>query len=140
MSLDLKKLLTTAITSGEVGLDELKDLFIDLFDELKRNDKEMYNDLSLKIYKHIYGNTITKDCAEEIVRKMKPYGEKWTYEGVQNYNKGYNQSEFYLVMNMFYNDYGKIIGNDNSNYVRFTEAWLDDKDAKENKTFDYFMK
>lgn len=140
MSLDLKKILTNAITSGSVGLDELKDLFIDLFDDLRRSDKEMYDELTLKIYEHIYGCTIPKEYAEEIVKQMKPYGEKWNYEQVQNYNKGYNKSEFYLVMNMFYNDYGKIIGNDNSNYVRFTEAWFDDIDGKENKTFNYFMK
>lgn len=48
--------------------------------------------------------------------------------------------EFYLVMNMFYNDYNKIIGNDENTYAKFADAWFNDIDGKENKTFDYFMK
>lgn len=140
MSLDLKKILTNAITSGSVGLDELKDLFFNMLDDLKKKEPELYKELSLEVYEHIYGDKITKECAEVIVKGMKPYGEKWKYETVQNYNKGYDPVEFYLVMNMFYNDYNKIIGNDENTYAKFADAWFTDIDGKENKTFDYFMK
>lgn len=38
------------------------------------------------------------------------------------------------------NDYNKIIGNDENTYAKFADAWFNDIDGKENKTFDYFMK
>lgn len=139
MELDFKKVLTDAITSNRISLDDLKNIFVEMIDDLKRNDKEMYDDITLKFYKNIYGTSITKECAEEIVSKMKPFGEKWNYDSIQPYNKGYEPNEFYLVMNMFYNDFSKLIGNDTTNYAKFTEAWFDDKDAKENKTFKYFI-
>lgn len=123
-----------------MGLDELKDLFFNMLDDLKKKEPKLYKELSLEVYEHIYGNKITKECAEVIVKYMKPYGEKWKYETVQNYNKGYDHVEFYLVMNMFYNGYNKIIGNDENTYAKFADAWFTDIDGKENKTFDYFMK
>lgn len=140
MSIDIKKLLTNAVVNGKLSLDELKDLVVEMLDDLKRYDSKMYDDISLELYKHIYGDEITLECAKEIVSKMKPNGEKWSYETLNQYNKGYDKVNFYLVMNMFWNDYKTVIGNDLNTYVKLTEAWFEDIDAKPEKTFDYFMK
>ena len=138
--LDFKKVMHTSIENGYLDFEKLQSIIIDMFYDVKKNDKEMYEDLTLEFYEDIYGHKICKEMAYDIVRNMKPIGEKWTFDQVSPLNKGHDPVEFYIVMNMLYNDYYHLIGNDNSMYVKFADAWFNDIDGKKHKTFDYFMK
>ena len=52
-----------------------------------------------------------------------------------------NQQDFYLVINSLGNDYGDIISIDDvETYVKMTKAWIEDKDAKDDKVWIYFTK
>ena len=46
--------------------------------------------------------------------------------------------DFYVVLNSAYNDYRDVFGDSLDTYVRYTEAFINDEDAKEGKVFKYF--
>ena len=52
--------------------------------------------------------------------------------------------EFYVMMNAMYTDYGEVAKKYNINnpdfFAALTKAWMNDKDAAENKTKKYFEK
>ena len=56
----------------------LSDILLDALEIMKETDEQNYEVYSTKLYKMAYGNNLTKELAEEIVSKMRPYGEKWT--------------------------------------------------------------
>ena len=52
-----------------------------------------------------------------------------------------NQEDFYLVINSLGNDYADVISIEEvDTYVKMAKAWIEDKDAKEDKTWIYFTK
>ena len=90
-----------------------------------------------------YGYKFTDEMAEKIVIDMKPYHLHWTKEqttGVMR-NAGLNidENDFFVVMNMAYNDYHELFGEDVDNYIRFSKMCIEDEDAKPHKVFNYFM-
>ena len=48
-------------------------------------------------------------------------------------------SDFFITLNMSYNDYKNIFGDNLEMYVKYAEAFIKDEDAKEDKVFLYFM-
>lgn len=48
--------------------------------------------------------------------------------------------DFYVVMNMAWNDYKSVLGESVDNYVKFTKAFIKDEDAPEDKVYMYFTK
>lgn len=92
--------------------------------------------------KWLIGKTISKSMAKKWVTSMKPYGEHWDYETTTQLLKdnGINLEpiDFYVVINMMYNDYAKVIGDDLDMYVKLSRAWLKDEDAKEGKLYEYW--
>lgn len=93
---------------------------------------------------------ITKEIAEKWVKSMQnsdgSTGEHWTLEQTDQLMKsrGYkcNPAEFFLVLNMLYSDYYEVFhkyGVETPDfYAEMAKAWIDDPDAKENKTAEYF--
>ena len=97
-----------------------------------------------------YMYSMTIEEAQNIVRKMEPYGEKFTYDIVEQFlaEKGITEEtdiiEYYLSMNMFYNDYKHIFDkynnlNQKDIYYDFSEAFINDKDAPKYKIEKYFL-
>ena len=93
--------------------------------------------------------SIDKKCAEEIVRNMRPKGEMWPLEQVEKYvtQKGIHGDyiEWYLVMNMCYNDYygtAKMYGlqNEVDFYFNLAKDFIEDPDAEPYKVARYFCK
>ena len=92
----------------------------------------------------------SRDGRAEIVSNMKPIGEKFPYIVVEQYlkEKGLELDEeqtieYYLVMNMFFNDYRKIFEkyptlNQKDIYFDFSRAFIDDIDAPKHKVGKYF--
>lgn len=83
-----------------------------------------------------------------IVRNMRPQGQVWTYDQVEELvkTKGITDCfvDWYLVMNMCYNDYyntAKIYGlqNDANFYFNLAKDFIEDPDASPNKVSMYFI-
>ena len=104
------------------------------FEELKTRDYEMYEELEEDLYKEIYGYHFNEWMLEKALCKMKnedgTTGGHWdvsTTTQVANNNgivfEKFNEYDWNYVMNMFYSDYYRVIGNDTSAYVKLSKAF-----------------
>lgn len=140
----IKEMIETVISKGKTeDMLKLNDMLNELICDLKVENPKLYREYKKELYETAYGKVIMEDKAIEIVEEMRPFGEKWDIEtiekvSVDNMIKG-NKSDVYLVMNSLYNDYYDVFGEDTDTYVKMTKSWLDDKDAVEDKVYEYFM-
>lgn len=90
---------------------------------------------------------IPLDKAKDIVRKMRPFGEHWSFETVKHYVESKDVIGqcvyYYLVMNMMYNDYYDVATNfghqaDTEFYFELAHAFINDEDGKKHKVERYF--
>lgn len=91
---------------------------------------------------------IPKDEAEDIVRHMSPRGQNWSYSQAKDFVESHgvqdNWVNWYLVLNMVYNDYyatAKVFGlqNDAEFYFNLAKDFIEDPDAKPLKVEKYFL-
>lgn len=47
--------------------------------------------------------------------------------------------DFWVVMNMAWNDYKEVFEDNVEMYAKFSEAFIKDEDAVKSKVYDYFM-
>lgn len=125
---------------------KLNDMLNELICDLKISNPKLFKEYKKELYELAYGKVILKDKAIEIVNDMTPYGEHYDMEMVERVVKSYNLKhsvvDVYLVLNSIYNDYCEVFGDSeeaNETYVNMTKAWLNDKDAIEDKVYCYFM-
>ena len=124
-------------------MQELSEMLKESVDLIQSYDEEFYKDITMRIYEMAYGKTLSKELAENIVDKMKPYGERWTIEETsqfQNQN-GLNHIrtvDFYIVLNSAYNDFRDVFGDEITNYINYVLDFIQDEDAKEGKVFLYY--
>ena len=126
-------------------MERLGDMFVDVMYKLKEYDEKCFEKYKMKLYVMAYGEVLTEDMAKEIVHDMKPYGEHWNIETTTGVKTQYgitdiSDVDFYTVMNMAWNDYYEVFGEDLETYVKFSKAFIKDIDAKEGKVFRYFTK
>lgn len=125
-------------------MEKLSDILSEVIDLIKEYDKDTYREYKMELYKMAYGDRLTEDMAEDSVEHMRPYGKKWSInetEDMQN-NYGINNIdpiEFFAVLNMSYNDYRDVFGDDLDMYIRFTQAFINDEDARPGKVLRYLM-
>ena len=124
-------------------MQELGDMLADIIYMTKESHPELYEKYKMKLYEMAYGKVLTEDMAEDIVHNMKPDGEHWTIEDTNSVKTQYGLSnissiDFYTVMNMAWNDYNNIFGDDLEMYVKYTKAFILDEDAKKDKVYLYF--
>lgn len=142
--MDIEDMVQRIVDSGNVEyMHTLSDILDDVLEEICKYDKDKYKQYELKLYKLAYGNTFTREMAEEIVSKMRPYGTKWSIEETKQIQSQYGMNDispadFFIVLNMAYNDYNDIFNENIEMYVRFVDDFINDEDAKEDKTFIYF--
>ena len=109
---------------------------------IEKLDESKYGEYELEIYEIINGKKISEEIATTWVESMLPYGMKWSMEETTQVmrDKGLNFEpvEFYVVMNMIFNDYNNIVLDNLDTAVEMTKDWLNDKDAKENKLYNYY--
>ena len=108
-------------------------------------------------YSHSEGvPELTKDKAKEWVRSMRPStggdkekGERWSYDEttsiLRQHGWEHDPAEWYAILHAMYYDYCKVAkkygqGNNPEFYVDLAHAWLDDKDANEDKAALYYAK
>lgn len=106
-------------------------------------------------YEHGHGEMrskkpITKEEAEEWSHGLKnadgSKGPHWTFEQSKQVmlQRGFDVDpyEFYLVLNMLYSDFCEVLKNHGiakmDLYADLAKAWINDPDAVENKTAEYF--
>lgn len=102
-------------------------------------------------YDYQEADGLTEDEAMEWVESMSDgkdkRGEKWTMDQTTNLlrQKGYKHdpAEWYAIMHAVYYDYCSVakkygLGSNDEFYADLAHAWLDDKDAVENKALVYY--
>ena len=142
--MDIEEYIEKIVDNGKIeDMQELSELLEDIMEIIKDYDKECYEDFEMKLYEMAYGNHLNKSMAQDIVNKMRPYGQRWSYEESRNLQeqrgiKDIDPIEFFVVMNSAYNDYKDIFSEDIEGYIRFTIDFIKDEDAKEGKVFAYF--
>lgn len=142
--MDIEEYIEKIVDNGKIeDMQELSDMLEDTMEIIKDYDKQCYKDFEMKLYKMAYGNHLNKSMAQDIVNKMRPYGERFSFEETKNLQRqrGINdidECEFYVVINSAYNDYKDLFNEDLESYVRFTIDFIKDEDAKEGKVFAYF--
>ena len=115
-----------------------------LLDNIKETEPGFYSHAESLLYEAYYGKKLTHELAEKIIHCMKPYGMKWTEEQTTNVMKSKNLTldpvEFWIVMNMAYNDYHEMFDEDLEKYVEYAKLFIKDEDAEEGKVYTYFTK
>lgn len=118
----------------------------DAVERLKKTQPDAYSHLMDTLEDIAY--SISHDEAELIVRRMVPKGQNWSYSAIQDFlaRKGVTTKicEWYLVMNMVYNDYyntAKLYGlqNDVEFYYNLAKDFITDPDAAPHKVQKYFL-
>lgn len=142
--MDIEEIIQKIVENGKVeDMETLSDILEDTMEELEKYDKDYFDKYTMKLYKMAYGNVLNKEMAEEVVSKMRPYGERWDIEESQSIMEQYGINgvriiDFYIVINSAYNDYRDLFEDDIEKYVRFTMDFIQDEDAKMDKVFLYF--
>lgn len=125
---------------------DLECLFSDLISEVKDKNPELASKYLDELEDYMYSISIEE--AQSIVKCMKPIGEKYTYDFVDSALSDRDLEEadiidYYLTMNMFYNDYKMVFEKYNMNnkdiILDFTEAFINDEDGPKYKTEKYFL-
>ena len=138
------ELMTKLIDKGVD--DEVWTISEDMLNKLARKDPMMFDEYIDKLEHLAY--RIPKDEAERIVRAMRPKGQYWSYTQVMDLvrSKGVTGDcvNWYLVMNMVYNDYcatAKHFGlqNDVEFFYHLAKDFIEDPDAKPMKVEKYFL-
>lgn len=124
-------------------MQKLGDMLAEIIYSMKESHHELYEKYKMELYVMAYGEVLTEEMAEDIVHKMKPDGEHWDIGTTTEVKNKYGLNEitivdFYIVMNMAHNDYKGVFGDDLDMYVKYSKAFIEDKDAKKGKVFKYF--
>lgn len=143
---NVKKMIEKIVDDGSVEeMHELSYVLQEVLDILKDYNPDKYKEYEMHLYKMAYGCNLSQDMAEEIVSKMQPYGEKWSIQATRQVQDEYglqhlNPIDFYVVINSAYNDYSELFRDNVDMYVKFTQLFMEDEDAKKDKVFLYFTK
>ena len=126
-------------------MQKLGDMLADIIYSTKESHPEIYEKYKMELYVMAYGKVLTEEMAEDIVHKMKPAGEHWSMEETNSVKAQYGLNnisnvDFYTVMNMAWNDYKGVFGENLEMYVNYSKAFIEDEDAKKGKVFIYFTK
>jgi len=141
----IEKYIRKIVNDGDRReMEELSDILVEVVDIIKKYDEDCYDEYKKKLYKMAYGNEINEDVAKEIVREMKPAGQRWSINETEQMQRDYGMDNidpvsFYLVMNQGFNDYRDVFGDSLDMYIRYAEAFICDEDAKPNKILNYFL-
>ncbi len=130
--------------------EQLKYFLLDTFDELKKVDREMYEELEDDLYKEVYGCHFNKWLLEKALSNMKnedgTTGGHWTVEQTNSVAKSnnipftnFNEYDWNYVMNTVFSDYYGAVPNDLSYYVSLSKKFLEDKDAPKGKAYHYYI-
>ena len=133
---------------SKVSREDLEEMIRTLMSELEEDNPELYEKYRLEAEDYMYCMSIEE--ARTIVHNMKPYGEKFSYEAINLFLSEKDLDldeleiiEYYLVMNMFYNDFKPVFDkypalNIKETYYEFSKCFIEDVDAPKYKVEKYF--
>lgn len=142
---NIQKYIKDIINSDNATKKEkLNDMFSEIMERMKYKNPCDYKEKEKELYEIAEGKVLNKEKASEIIKKMKPKGQKWTLEETESVRISYNYVDirpidFWVVMNMAYNDYYNLMKDNIEMYAKFSELFIKDEDADENKVYNYFM-
>lgn len=134
---------------NKVSREDLEEMIRAIMSELEEDSPELYEKYKLEAEDYMYCMSIEE--AREIVHNMKPFGEKFSYEMINQFLSDKDSDleeldiiEYYLVMNMFYNDFKSVFEkypalNQKETYYDFSKCFIEDVDAPKYKVEKYFI-
>ena len=143
--MEIERYIRKIVNDGDRReMEELSDILVEVVDIIKKYDEDCYKEYKYKLRKMAYGDEITEEEAKEIVRNMRPEGERWNIEQTSQMQRDYGYEnidsvKFYLVANQGFNDYREVFGDNLETYIRYTEAFINDPDAGPHKVEKYFL-
>nr|DAF76534.1 MAG TPA: hypothetical protein [Caudoviricetes sp.] len=145
--MDTRSLIKKVLAKDDTGLECIVNTLEEALCYVQRVDASMYQHLAESLEQKAY--EINPDEAKSIVQKMKPMGQQWSWQQIEDYisSKEIDPScteKWYLVMNMVYNDYyntAKTFGhlNDVEFFFHLAKDFIEDPDAQPLKVEKYFM-
>jgi len=141
--MDIEEIIETIVNNGRVeDMQELSDMLEDTLEDMKEYYPEEYKKYEMKLYEMAYGCVLNEEMAKDIVKKMRPFGEKWRIEETSNIQRdfglNFREPDFYIVMNSAYNDYNNLFRDNIEMYVQFASDFINDEDAKRDKVYLYY--
>lgn len=142
-----KELIHELKKKREVPWEEVNEINEKAYEVLQKYAPNEYQNLKKGLECLVYKIELPE--AETIVHSMKPRGQMWTYEQIKKYVEGKGIVDkfvdWYLVMNMCYNDYyntAKMYGlqNEVDFYFNLAKDFIEDPDAEPHKVAKYFSK
>lgn len=135
------------IDLSKVSRESLEEVLYSMIAELEEAQNPIIDKYIDDIEDELY--SISKEEAQTIVHHFKPYSEVYSYMKVEEMlaNKGIEIDEcvvldYYLVMNMMYNDFKHVAEAHNLDVKEFcydmSKAFIDDIDAPKYKVKKYF--
>lgn len=137
---------------NEATREQLVDFLTKQFDDLKTNNREMYDELESELYVEIHGKHFNEYLLDKAVASMEnedgTRGGHWkldqTNSVLQSHaidlsKEKFNEYDFNYVMNMIYSDYYGAVPNDVGTYYKMAMKFLNDKDSYEGKAYCYYM-
>lgn len=122
--------------------DKIKELIDMLMCDAKTKNYGLYEHIEGKMYEMAYGKKISEEMAKKWVDNMKPVGRYWTMEQTTKAmtDLGYNHDkiDFFVVANMMKNDYADLTAEDDALALKMAHDWLNDKDARDCKLYQYW--
>ena len=122
--------------------EKLIDIMEMLICDAKENDEDLYEHIENELYEMAYGKKISEEMGKKWVKNMKPVGCHWSIEDTTNVMNDlgfrFDPVDFYVVANMMYNDYYDLTKNDEELAINLAKMWLDDKDVKDHKLYNYW--
>ena len=125
--------------------DDLEELIDEMLVDLSRTEEHLYQKYKDIIEDAMYG--IDEAEAVEIVKSFKPYGEIFTITKVKDILAKMGKSDdeyvdYYLCMNMFYNDYKRYVDMKRLDVQDFcyelSKMFICDEDAPKHKVSKFF--
>lgn len=142
--MDIQDCINKIVDNGDLeSMHELSYMLEETLEHLKKCDENEFKKYGMKLYKMAYGETLSRDMADDIVSKMRPYGKHWDLDEIKDIQNRYSFDDIrsidvYVVMNSAYNDYNDLFNDDIESYIKFTIDFIEDEDAGSGKVFKYF--
>lgn len=117
--------------------EEAAAIVCEMLDSMEEEDKEWYDQ---KIYETVEGKVLTEARARTLINNMTPMGMKWELaetETLRN-DQSIRPVDFWIVMNSAYNDYHDLFAENLDYYVKYTNNFIKDEDAVDDKVYYYF--
>ena len=130
---------------SKLSKNSLEGVVSSMLEDLEKENVGLYDKYDDLICEMLY--YIDDREAETIVKHMKPFGEVYTMEAVESTleKNGINHEntiDYYLCMNMFYNDYKMYPESKrldiNDFCLEMSKMFINDSDAPKHKTEKYF--